>query len=122
LDMALPSDGCALRILDLDPIQRAAGPIFRTDALADDALITEPASVREDMSRIAFDMLVEHDRAFRGAEQLRQLALAILDRFAPCGRSLKAEPLGATEKTRVRFSPHAPFCTQEISPGKLIWW
>jgi hypothetical protein len=71
------------RVLDFRPVRRPPGAISRAEALRHDALAAEAAGVLEHDIAVALAVFVEHDAGMRGANELGELALAVLDRPSP---------------------------------------
>jgi len=61
---------------------RAAGAIQRAEPLRHNAVAAELAGVLEYNVAVAFVVLVEHDAGVRGAHELGELGLAVLNRRA----------------------------------------
>ena len=80
----LTTDGWCLRVLELEPIRRAARPIARAEPLRHDPLAAERAGVlKHSQPAVALQVLVEAETGAALAQDAREDRLAYLDRLAP---------------------------------------
>src|ERR1700719_2931068 len=73
----------AVRVLDLDPIPRRAGPIRRRQPLRHDALQPELAGVPEYNGAVLVGVIVQNDPGQSTVDQALQLRLALAERHWP---------------------------------------
>ena len=81
--LGLSLQGGRVRVLALDPVPRAARPIWRIAPLRDDALKPEPAGMLEHEPAVVMVQMLVEPQAWRGArEQAGQRRLAHGKRIA----------------------------------------
>jgi hypothetical protein len=85
------------RVLDLQPAISAARAIRRAEALRHDALAAEHAGVLVDDRAVGIVMLIVGDACMRVAQELGQLAFALLDRHVPQVLAVEFEQVESAE-------------------------
>jgi hypothetical protein len=110
----LTADRRRCRVLELEPVRRAAGAIARPEPLGDDALAAELAGVlKHDHALRMFKVFVQAQARSGLAQDARERGLARLDRLAP--------QVGAVELCLCIATKLNRLCPSRVTSGPPHW-